>query len=333
VNLDSYYVQSIRYKLQKRISRLNSVDTLESFGFTLAQFWRFFDQHSTLCGVAISLIAQFPEIDKEVDKIFKERNGLYGETEEEHAAISYRALRRLTENLEQQTFHAVARAYKRSGKNFEVLECVREVFLEPFYEYVDEQLDDQRAMHTLLVRYKHRSEWFHRDLLWELSKTPKKAEKLLALNLYSYLYDQGIDFSIEPSSISGAIDLIAAQNKEDPLLLDAKVFDGEGRGKNYICKGFNQIYTYTQQYNEPFGYLLIFKTTERDLRFSLKLSGNIPMLIHNHKTIFLITIDIYKHEKPVSKRGPIKAINITEEELIEIVEENKTESNKRKETK
>jgi len=121
--------------------------------------------------------------------------------------------------------------------------------------------------------------------------------------------------------LTRSIDLIAAQHTDDPVLLDAKVFDGDSRGKSYIRKGFNQIYTYTQQHNEPFGYLVIYKICEKDLRFSLKESGNIPLVVHNHKTIFLITIDIYPHPKPVSQRPPIQATEITEEELIEITPE------------
>jgi hypothetical protein len=194
------------------------------------------------------------------------------------------------------------------------------LFLEPFYEYVDEQLDDQRAMLALLMRYKHRSEWFHREQLWNLSQTERRGEKLLALDLYSYLYDQGVDFMIEPSSVPGEVDLIAAQGTPDPLLLDAKVFDGQDRGKRYIRTGFAQIYTYTQQYNEAFGYLLIYKTTDVDLRFSLRLSTAIPLVVHNHKTIFLVTVDICRNPEPPSQRGPIQAIEITEEELVSILD-------------
>ena len=47
------------------------------------------------------------------------------------------------------------------------------------------------------------------------------------------------------------------------------------------------------------------------------------MVIHNHKTIFLITIDLYPHDKPVSKRSLIKATEITEQEFIDIIEESK----------
>jgi len=102
-----------------------------------------------------------------------------------------------------------------------------------------------------------------------------------------------------------------------------RFFDGDSRGKHYIRKGFAQLYTYTQQYNEPFGYLVIYKTTDRDLCFSLRLSTHIAMVVHNHKTIFLITIDIHTYDKPVSQRGPLQAVEITEEELIGILQERK----------
>lgn len=318
--MEPQLVQNIRYKLQKRISRLNYVDSIESFVFTLAQFWKYFDQQDILVGIKDSLLPQFPEIENDINQIFQNKQGQYGETEEEAAAIGYCALRRLIDLKDIRQVLLIADQYGRSTDSHEALECIREIFLEPFYEYVDEQLDDQRAMLALLIRYKHRSEWFKRDYLWKLSQTERRGEKELALNLYSYLFDQGIDFIIEPSSISGEIDLIASQNTDDPLLLDTKIFDGDGRGKAYIRKGFNQIYTYTQQYNEPFGYLLIYKISERDLRFSLRMSSNIPMVIHNHKTIFLITIDLYPHDKPVSQREPIKATEITEEELVEIID-------------
>jgi hypothetical protein len=250
----------------------------------------------------------------------------YGETEEESAAIGYQVLRRLIDTPKKlKKIQELGLAYRKAGKMHEVIETIREIFIEPFYEYVDENLDDQRAMLALLMRYKHRSEWFHREKLEEYSKIERKAENTLSLDLYSYLYDQGIDFVIEPSSITGKVDLISSQLTDDPVILDAKIYDGDSRGKSYIKKGFNQIYTYTQQHNKPFGYLVIYKTCEKDLRFSLKQPGNIPLVVHNHKTIFLITIDIYPHLKPVSQRGRIQASEITEEELIEINNDEKEE--------
>ena len=156
--------------------------------------------------------------------------------------------------------------------------------------------------------------------MWENNQ--QIGEKLLAKNLYEYLYDQGIDFFIEPASISGEVDLISSQNSDDPLLADIKIFNPEkSKDKRYICNGFNQVYTYTLDYNESFGYLVIFNTCETDLRFSLSNQEiSTPFVLHNNKTIFLITIDIFPYSKSASKRGVLKTIEITERELINKVE-------------
>lgn len=317
--MDPQIIQNLRYKLQKRVRRLNSVSK-KMFVHALRQFLAFFDSNPTYIGIAESLSAQFPTASISINRILNGEQ-LVCRTEEESAAIGHAVLKNIVTQSDPYNFSRFASPYGYTGSDAS-LEAVREIFLEPFYEYIDEQLDDQRAMLNVLLRYKHRSEWFYRDYLMKLaSEESRKAEKLLALNLYSYLYDQGIDFSIEPSSISGEVDLIGAQGSEDPLLADTKIFNGDERGKAYIRKAFNQIYTYTQQHNEPFGYLIIFKITDKDLRFLLSTqSRNIPVVTHNHKTIFLITVDIYPHPKPVSQREPLKAIEITEEELIKPVE-------------
>lgn len=320
--MDPQYIQNLRYKLQKRMRRLNSVD-IEIFGGSLTQFWQFFDGTPTLKGIAEQLQYQIPSASSDVDRILAGEK-LTGESDIEAAALGYDFMRRLLSLSDGgRSILNVGWNYAEVTKPNEALELVRDLFLEPFYEYVDEHLDDQRAMLALLLRYKHRCEWFHRDRLWQLTQdNSRNAEKSLALDLYSYLHDQGIDFMIEPSSLTGEIDLIAAQGSTDPLLADTKIFDGDSRGKHYIRKGFNQIYTYTQQYNEPFGYLVIFKTTDKDLRFSLSApSRDIPVVIYNHKTIFLVTIDIFPHSKPVSQRDPLKAVELTEEELCQTVME------------
>jgi hypothetical protein len=323
--MEPFVVQNLRYKLQKRISRLNAASDEARFKITLIQFWRFYDDQPILVGIKDALLAAYPEAASKTEKMLKEREQSFGESEEEAVALGYFVLRQLDKPNEY--IFNLGYDLSHTGKIDEALDVIRDYFLTPFYEYIDEQLDDRRAMLSLLVRYKHRSEWFHRSRLWDLSQVEWRGEKNLALDLYSYLHDQGIDFTIEPSSITGEIDLIAGQQTSDPLLLDAKIFDGEGRGKSYIRKGFNQIYTYTQQYNEPFGYLVVFKTVETDLCFSLKASGQIPYVVHNHKTIFLLTIDIHPNPKPASQRGQLKAVEITEEELVGAVEERAKNSN------
>lgn len=266
-----------------------------------------------------NLLPRFPNIDKDVDEVFKGQR-VWPETGEYAAALGYKVFQRLVNERQEKTRMLSATA--SNALHRAQTEGILEFFLDPLYYYVDEQLDSQGVILALLMRYKHRSEWFYRKQLWDKSQekdestTRNWVEKPLAEDLYAYLYDQGIDFHIEPSSMPGAIDLIAAQGTDDPLLLDAKVFDNENHNKHYLCKGFYQIYTYTQQYNEPVGYLVIYNITELELRFSLESSGRIPMVRHNNKTIFLLTINIPRNLKSPSKRGVLKPIEITENELV-----------------
>jgi hypothetical protein len=321
--MNSYFLQNVQQKLQRRITNLKSIDTPDLFKLRLIQFWHFWDQYQILGGTAEILLKKFSNIEEISNQTFT-GEVLHGKTEEEAAAIGYNVLRRITINEDDKG--SLAKIYQKlveKGRTvsdrYSIIKIIGQMFIDPFYDYVNDQLDEHGAILNLLLRYKHRSEWFYSEQLFKLSQVPKKAEELLALDLYAYLYDQGLDFHIEPSSITGSIDLIAAQNTTDPLLADTKVFDGNKRAKPYLLKGFNQIYTYTKQYNEPFGYLIIYKICERELSFSLETSHHIPMISHNHKTICFITIDIYQYNTPVSQRKPPETIEITEKELVSIL--------------
>ncbi len=168
------------------------------------------------------------------------------------------------------------------------------------------------------MKYKHKSEWFRKDELYNLwTENTQKGEKLLALNFYEYLHDNGIEFYIEPSSTSGEADLVSAQSTGDRLIADAKIFNPEkNKGKSYIIDGFRQIYDYTLDFNQPSGYLVIFKTSEEELKFTFaNYSQQTPFVQHNSKTIFFIVIDIHQYSESASKRGKLKSVEITENEL------------------
>jgi hypothetical protein len=174
-------------------------------------------------------------------------------------------------------------------------------------------------MLVLLKRYKHKCEWFVRDQLFRLWEgQTEKGEKVLAKHFYEYLYDQGIDFHIEPSSASGEIDLLGDQVGDDRLVADAKIFNPDkGRGKAYLAKGFNQIYKYLLDYNESVGYLVIFNTSDKDLAFALSTQqSSAPYLRLNHKTIYFITINISPRLESASKAGRVYSVQITDEDLI-----------------
>ena len=83
-----------------------------------------------------------------------------------------------------------------------------------------------------LKRYKHRAEWFRPEELRKFDDLYPESE--LVIPLYEFLFDQGIEFSIEPKSLHGRIDIIGPQlgDGTDRLMIEAKVFRENPRGNN-----------------------------------------------------------------------------------------------------
>jgi hypothetical protein len=237
--------------------------------------------------------------------------------------LGYHLLKKIAEEPEKDLVLNISEYYHASGNANQCLERVRDVFLEPFYEYVDEHIDDQQAILYFLRRYKHRCEWFHADRLRQaVEEKPEKGEEILATDLYEYLHDKGIDFEIEPHSASGIPDFVADQVGRERVIADTKLFWRErSKGKSYIISGFNQVYTYICDYNEPCGYLVIYKMCSEALNFLVTPSESMfPCMSLNNKTIFFAVVDIFEHGVPASKRGPLKSVDITEKELVQSIE-------------
>jgi hypothetical protein len=318
--MDTELIQVLRYKLQRRVRRLNSTDyTL--FHFSLKQSWRFLQKSIVIFGIIDDLKKRYPQMSEEIDPMFSKeirKDGLLWDDEDKQAAASIFIVERCINSDDQRVEVNIGRRYSDEQNYNDILESFKGIFLETMYDYIDEKLDDQRLLLGLLKKYKQKCEWFQRDYLYKLcSNNPPKGERMLVNHLYKYLHDQGIYFSIEPQSASGEADLVSIQSGEEAIVADAKIFWPEkGKGTNYICKGFNQTYLYTTNYNEPFGYLVIFNMAEKDLRFSLEnYSLNFPFIVYNAKTIYFITIDLFLHETSASKRGKAKSYVINETDL------------------
>jgi hypothetical protein len=305
------YLQNLRYKLQKRIRRLNATDW-NHFLYALRQFWVYFDSDPLFVSIVSGLIARYPDYSDSARKMV---NGLelVGENEEEAAAIAYGVLK-----LYSQQDQPCAICVPRDDFD-KMLDQFRSLYLEPFYEYIDEHLDDPRFVLATLIRFKHGCEWFWRDDLYGLwNADTQRGEKRLALKLYEYLHSQGIVFTIEPKSASGEADLVSSQNSNEPLIADAKIFNPErGKSAPYILKGFRQIYQYTSDFNESIGYLIIFNTSDKQLRFVLGAGTDpLPKVVVNNKNIFFLVIDLYPHETSASKRPDPEIVEITEQQIV-----------------
>jgi hypothetical protein len=300
-----------------------------TFHYALLQFFDFLTSHTVFRGVLDVLERTSPpELESAAKGIFvaaksgdsESRSGFMEGDEFRHAAFSYFLIRECYRTTDPTIEIKIIDIYiKHATDQHDKKDRFFSIFLEPLYIYLDEALDDERAMLVLLKRYKHKCEWFVREQLFSLwEKQTEKGEKVLAKHLYEYLFDQGIDFHIEPASASGEIDLLGDQVGDDRLVADAKIFNPDkGRGKAYLAKGFNQIYKYLLDYNESMGYLVVFNTSEKDLAFALSTQqSSAPYLRLNHKTIYFIVINISPRIASASKAGRVDSVQITDEDLI-----------------
>jgi len=315
--MDSHYLQQHRFQLQKRVRRLNSCNP-KIFHSSLIQFWNYLQAQPLLAGILARRKAEAPD---HADDLAALQNGQIPIFAHESEASAF--VFRVIEHCIEQPLGGglgpeimIGRGFVRTGKTDEMLDGFREHFLEPFYENLDESLDQQAAVLSLLIKYKRKVEWFERDIAHSLAAD---GERALARHLYAYLFDQGLDFHIEPQSASGEADLVSPD-----LVLDAKIFDGDAssRGTRYIKHGVNQLMTYTRDFNQLVGYLVIYRTCPEDLQFPFAGSDVlVPFVSFGGKTLYLLIVDICSHERPASKRGALRAHVMDTPDLIAVLTE------------
>lgn len=318
--MNADFIQAVRYKLQKRFSHLNAVDQ-RLLHMSLRQFWTWCRSQSAISAILEDLESTSGQYAEDAQKILGGTE-LQFENEAEAVGISYQLIEICVAGDYPMKEVKIGYQYHYS-KNDEAADFFRSYFVEPIYEYLDEQLDDQRAVLAILHRYKHRCEWFRREEMLSLwcDDTPR-GEKHLARDMYQYLHDQGLDFTIEPASASGEIDLLGSQKAPPRLMAEAKIFNPDkSQGKGYIASGVAQLYKYLCDFNENAGYLVIFKTSPQELRFALTgQSSATPVLVHNNKAMFLLVIDLSPGADSASKSKKLKVVEITDSDLVEVIE-------------
>lgn len=313
--MDSAYLQRIRFQLQKRVRRLNSCSHL-LFHSSMVQFWNYLLAQPLTAGILNKLDGQAKSYSAEIEAITAAHSIEEFTTEAEQFAFVYRVVQHCAlqplDNSKGPEFR-IGRAISNASNYDEALNQFREMFLEPLYEYIDDALDQQGAVLSLLLKYKHKVEWFDRETLAQLATGD---ERKLAKHLYAYLFDQGLDFHIEPQSASGEADLVAPE-----LVLDAKVFDGSRRSIQYLANGVHQVHTYARDFNQEVGYLVVYKTCPEIIDFTFSSTGqHAPYVTVGGKTIYVFVVDICLHEASASKRGPLKTYTVDQDFLIRAAE-------------
>jgi len=222
-------------------------------------------------------------------------------------------------------------ASKHSG-NQELVDFVRDEYVKVVAEHLLEQVDACCALLNTIHRYKHQREWFGRDRLQSISAghEGKKGERALCVDLYEYLYEQGADFTIEPGGPSGRMDLLIHQKDgESKLPIDAKYIresDEPAKIKKAIAAGFRQVHDYCGDYQQPVGYLVLFKETSRVIEIDGEFDDAFPALRIGNRTIYFVEVDMCSYEdsngqpQSASKRGAAEVIHLTSAELIELAQ-------------
>lgn len=193
-----------------------------------------------------------------------------------------------------------------------------EIFTKKLYEYIIEQIDDGNLVLYFLNRFKARCEWFYKKDMYDLYESDtRRGEKLLTKELRKFLFDQGIDYPFsEPETPSGKPDLVYGIDGNNPLTLEIKLFNpSQGYDRAYIRKGFRQAFDYAEDYDQAFGYLLIYNLSDYTIKFTFK-DGSKPFKVQlGDKTIFIITINLFEDGKSSSQKRKIKPYEITEKYL------------------
>jgi hypothetical protein len=313
--MDSQYLSQHRQLLQRRIQRLNSCNH-QLFHSGVVHFWAYLETHQIFGGVIAQLDASCPD---HANKIHDSMNGEVPtfETEEQSRSFTFRLLQHcarvpIAGGADPELDIGVGLG--GAGQIDTALDNFRETYLGPFHDYLDEVLDQSAAVLSLLLKYKRKVEWFERDAMATLALN---GERALAEHMYGYLFDQGLDFQIEPKSISGEADLVAKD-----LVLDVKVFDGKKRSLTYIRNGLHQLLTYARDFHQATGFLVIYHTCPEDLQFGFDRPDSlVPFVRFDGRTLFMLVIDICHHEESASKRGLLKSFVLDEASLRQNLEE------------
>ena len=197
--------------------------------------------------------------------------------------------------------------------------------IKPLVDYLSDRIDDGGNVLYLLIRFKMKCEWFHQKELYDkYSDCTSRGESILVSALRESLFGWGIDFPFSrPESPSGKADVVAWLGTNDPLVLEAKVFNPNRSQRIWnLQQGFHQVFSYAHNYNESVGYLVIFNCHENELVIAPD-SETEPEYPHRiefgGKTFFVVVINLNPDRKPASKEDPSSRLTVSHSELTKAI--------------
>lgn len=339
--MDELLIQRTRYVLRSRIRRVQtSPDTL--FIASCQQLVAWINSHPILSTIVEHLESIPGDYHEHVARIIREAPDVKGsydpgrysaKTSEEHAAVCLRIVQgvvQLESFSRPQSDFAIRcfREYidgKESIKVDESIQVLRDVVIDGLYEYLDEQIDTRNAIYGILLKYKQRCEWFRKErlrLIADSGLEGRQGERALAIDLQEYVFDQGVEFFVEPVSSSGEADLVLRAPEARYIILDAKYIpEAASRSdiRDKLTWGFNQVSRYCTDYNEPEGFLVAFKRCATHIRLELENSDGFPFMTLGGKTIYYLEVEIADLPS-ASKSKKATEVIIKADELLHLEE-------------
>ena len=313
-----FYLRDLRVKLQERRNRLYRTG-YRTYHSEFQYLVQFLDANP----YTRSLLTTLDEASSvDFEQWVKDHSGWgefeFPESEEGRAKICYGIIKKCNDGQ----WQSWLRTFSSKGKVDDQLRDFNEAVVDPFVNFLHDQIDDSGNVLYLIERFKLGAEWFRRNELYNLYEADTSVgETSLDRELRAGLFEGGIDYPFsQPLSPSGKADVVAMLGSDDPLVLEVKVFDpGRGKNKRQLQQGFHQVLRYANDYNQSLGYLVIFNCSDRQLVISSEESSEVefpPRINYAGKTVFAISIDVYPDTISASKERPASRQVVSFKELI-----------------
>ena len=314
-------LHNLRVQLQQRRNRVHKA-SVQQYETELRLFLAFLTQKSHL-----QTIVKMLECNETIDyghwkDEVATQYARFPSSEAARAKLCYFILKECADDPEEQRAANWAFRFSTGSSLADALNDFNDTVLDAFWHYLDDRLDEGGDVLYLLERFKLKSEWFRQDELWHLySNDTSSGEQNLDRVLREALFDGGIDFPFsQPDSPSGKADVVALGGTQDPLVLEAKVFDPDlSKDKGHLRQGFHQVLRYANDYQQAVGHLVVFNCSNNQLVLPSEDSDEgefPPRIVHDGKTLFLVTIDISSDRDPASREDARKRVEITRAELV-----------------
>ena len=318
-----FYLRNLRVRLQERRNRLYRTG-FRTYDAELRYLLQFLDinpyTRSLLDTLSVSPTVDF---DRWVVAQSNVRGSVqFPQSEEGRAKVCYGIIERCARDDNGDEWLRWGRRFSSESEFDPMLSDLTEAVVDPFINFLHDQIDDAGNILYLIERFKLKAEWFRRKELYRLYQGDTSVgEASLDQELRASLFEGGVDYPFsQPSSPSGKADIVALLGSDDPLVLEIKVFDpDQGRARRHLQQGFHQVSRYANDYNQGLGYLVIFNCSDRQLAIAPEEASEaeVPARItYAGKTFFAIPIDIHPATTSASKEKPASRLIISHKELI-----------------